>query len=200
MADIGDILRTVINYTLPNSSIGQNVFIHEFQNAVADNTEVVNSVNAWILTEWGPAWADMAAASASIESFSCDLINPDGTVQENLGGLTVDLEGGNIGTIGGAAVSAYILAYTAEPKQRGSKYIPGISENEYSDNTFDAEALGDLAILLANFLGYIPVAAIPVLRPGIVSRTLGRFVPFLENGLINSQPAYQRRRKLGVGI
>lgn len=200
MADTGDILRTVILYGLPNSSEGQNVFYHEFQAPIADNQDIVNSINAWILNSWAPAWVDLAPSSASIESFNCDLVNPDGTVKENLGGLTLGIAGAQPGTTGAAAVSGYLLAYTALPKQRGSKYIPGIAESQYSDNVFTGEALGDLAVLLALFLGYIDIASVPVLRPGILSRTLTTYVPFLESGLINAQPAYQRRRKLGVGI
>lgn len=198
--DTGEILRTVLNHDMPNASIPQNVFHHIYIGPGAPDQDIVNSVNAWILTEWGDAWAELAAATVEIESFQCDVVNLDGTVARNLGGLLVNVPGGLPGSFNAAATSGYLLGYTEEPKQRGSKYAVGMSESVIDDNLFDGVALGNLALLLGIYLAPISVAGSDDLISGILSRTLLQFVQFNGNGLIDSQPAYQRRRKFGVGL
>lgn len=193
-------MRTVINYVTPNGSAAQNVFFHEYTGPGTTDLEIVNSTNSWVLNTWGPAWQVIAAASAEIDNFTCDVLNLDGTVKRNLGGLGINLSGTSGASTGAAAVSAYLLAYTDLPKQRGSKYVPGMSEDEYNNNIFTPGALVDMAALLALYLGPILVGGSPQLTPGILSRTLTLFVEFIGNGLIDAQPAYQRRRKEGVGI
>lgn len=196
----GDIVRTALSYSAPGASEQQNVFFHTLEGGSQPDLDILNSINAWVTNIWHPAWADLCSGEAEIVSFAVDVVNPDGTVARNLGGLPVGLSGGVGGEVTSAAVSGYLLAYTILPKQRGSKYIPGVAEASITNGLFNAEALGDLAVLLALYLGYIDVAAVPLLRPGVLSRTLETFVDFLESGLIEVRPAYQRRRKLGVGI
>lgn len=196
----GEILRTVLIYDQPSSSTPQNVFHHLYTGPGIDDQEIINSVNNWIINGWGDAWQEVASSNVSIEQFQCDVVNPDGTVARNLGGLLSGIAGGLPSPYNSAAASGYLLAYTDEPKQRGSKYAPGIAEAVVDNNLFDPIALANLAALLAVYVAPITVGGLEHLIAGVLSRTLVSFVQFNGSGLIDGQPAYQRRRKQGVGI
>lgn len=195
----GEILRTVLNYVIPGSA-AQNVFFHRYDGPGVTDALLLDAVDAWFTTVWAPDWTSLGSTNAEMDFVECDVINPDGTVARNLGAEALNIAGGAAPSTGAAAVSAYLLAYTDLPKQRGSKYVPGINEGAYDNNLFSGGALLDMAALLASYLSIINPGGATELVPGVLSRTLLTFVPFIGNGLVDAQPAYQRRRKDGVGI
>lgn len=195
----GEILRTVLHYVIPGSA-AQNVFFHEYTGPGTTDASALATIDAWFTAVWGPDWVQLGSQNAEMDFVECDVINPDGTVARNLGAQALNIAGTNPNSTGGAAISSYLLAYTDQPKQRGSKYVPGISEAMYDNNLFTAGALVDMAALLASYLSIINPGQTNEFTPGVLSRTLEVFVPFIGNGLIDAQPAYQRRRKDGVGI
>lgn len=200
MASANEIVRVTLHYTQPNAGDCQNVFHFQITGASPTDTDVLNTVNSWCINDWGPEWATLASASADLESFESDIVNVDGTVARNLGGMLLNISGAVAGESTSAAVSAYLLAYTVIPKARGSKYVPGMAEGNISSGAFIAPALAEMAILLAEYLLTKAIGTGGTLVPGVLSLTLGQFVPFLVAGAIDSLPAYQRRRKEGVGI
>jgi len=195
----GEILRTVLHYVIPGSA-ALNVFYHLYTGSGNTDASALGTMDAWFTAVWGPDWQQLGSNQAEMDFIECDVINPDGTVARNLGAQAINLTGSDPNSTGGAAVSAYLLGYTDLPKQRGSKYLPGISEAVYNNNLFTAGALVDMAALLASYLSVINPGQVNEFTPGILSKTLETFVPFIGNGLIDAQPAYQRRRKDGVGI
>lgn len=197
--NIGEILRATLFYTAPNASVAQNVFYFALTAANATDTEATNALNNYFLNTWCPDWADLAPLGAFADYWQADVVNPNGTVDRNIATYSLDVEGAAAGEVLPAANAGYLLAYTAEPKQRGSKYLPFIAETATSNGQFITTSLANLGIMLAHYLADHPVTGGGVLQPGVASKTLNTFVPFLSTGLIDDQPAYQRRRKLNVG-
>lgn len=200
MATVGEIIRLVIHYSQPNAGDCQNVFHFELTDEDATDARVLDDLTDWVTEVWGPDWADIAASVANLEYIDVDVVNAAGEVLRNIGGAIIDIAGDSVTQVTSAAVSAYILAYTTLPKQRGSKYIPGLSEDAVASGTINPAYLGQMAILLADYLADIVVAESARLVAGVLSKKLASFIPFLTSGAIEALPAYQRRRKAGVGI
>lgn len=200
MATAGEILRVALHYTMPEAGDCMNVFHFVLDGSVGTDAETDTAATNWIEDVWGARWALLACEDALLSHAEFDIINDDGTVARNIGAAILNIAG----TVGGellpAAAAAYIMAYTAIPKARGSKYIPGIAEADSVAGALSVGALADIALLLGIFLTtYIDPTGVRFV-PGLLSKTLVRFVPFIASGLIDTLVAYQRRRKVGVGI
>lgn len=200
MADIGEIVRVVVKYSQPNASETLNVFWFKITDNAPSDEQMVGDFEEWVLNEWGGPWADFAASDVSVERFDIDIINPDGTVDRNIGGTTVTLAGTVLGDVNSAADSGYIMAYTALPKSRGSKYVPGLADTDVVNNLISSEAFTDLLNLVAVFLAvYVGIESGAEYSPGVLRRAVDLFELFQDSGYVTDVPAYQRRRKLGVG-
>lgn len=200
MAEIGEIIRLVIHYSQPNAGDCQNVFHFLMTDDEPSDSGLLEGIATWVTDVWADDWAGIAASVANVEYIDVDVVNTLGEVLRNVGGAVIDVSGESVTQVTSAAVSAYILAYTELPKQRGSKYIPGLSEDAVASGSLNPAVLGVMASLLADFLMDISIPDGGSLTPGVLSKTLGTFVPFLTSGALEVLPAYQRRRKAGVGI
>lgn len=200
MADTGDIIRLVVEYSIPGASTVLNVFHWLIVDGSPDTPDIIDDFEDWVENTWGTNWADLASAAASIIGLALDIVDVNGLVLANIGSETLALPGTVGGEIGVAAAGAFLKADTALPKTRGTKYIPGLGEGNLTDGILTVETLGDVALL---FLDYVQLLIGSVsgarYEPGVVSRTELEFVPFEGGGYFTDVPAYQRRRKPGVG-
>jgi hypothetical protein len=198
--EVGDILRVVMEYSLPNSSTALNVFYFLVSEFSGSNSDCVQDFVEFAEDEWGPDWDDIASADADIVGIEVDSMNLNGTVKENIGSAAVTVPGTVGGQISASAVSGYIKADTDIPKTRGSKYIPGWTENFLSNSLWDSTAVAKLLALLTTYmLRYTSPTNNNSYNPGVISRLPGTFVEFNETGDVTDVAAYQRRRKLNVG-
>jgi len=200
MADVGDIIRLVVEYSIPGASTVLNVFHWLIVDGSPDSPDIIDDFEDWVTNVWGPDWTDLAASVASIIGLALDIVDTEGHVLENIGAETLAIAGGVGGEIGVAAASAFMKADTALPKTRGTKYIPGLGEGNLTDGILTVETLGDVALLFLDYISlYIGAVSGARYSPGVVSRTLTQFVDFEGGGYFTDVPAYQRRRKPGVG-
>lgn len=200
MATIGEIVRVALHYVQSGGGDMMNVFHFKISGASPADDDLLQDITDWITDSWADRWALMAASGCKLSHFDSDIIAVDGTVTRNIGGGIIDVTGTVAGDVMPAGTAAYLLAYTAIPKARGSKYVPGISEGEQNAGTLAVGYIADLALLLAVYLNPFLGGSGATLQPGVLSKTLGTFVPFLISGAIDAIIAYQRRRKVGVGI
>lgn len=104
----------------------------------------------------------------------------------------------NVGEILPLGVAGLVTANTATPKVRGRKFIPGLTEGSCADSLWGSPTVtvfnSFAAAYIAPFLGAVSGTAY---APGVTS-SIGTFRPFTE-ALVSNIPAYQRRRKQGVG-
>lgn len=195
-----DILRVAVEYALPNSTQALNVFYFLVREFTGANEDAVQDFADFVEDQWHVHWKDIASADASIVGVALDTLNVNGTVKENIGSATLDLVGVVGGEISASAVSGYIKANTNVPKARGSKYVPGMTENHCANSVWNATATAKLTALLTEYiLEYVNPATGNTYLPGVLSRVLLEFVAFNETGDLTDVPAYQRRRKAGVG-
>lgn len=199
MAATGEIVRVVIKYAMPNASEMLNVLHYALTAAGIDDDDLLDSMATWCTDVWADSWAELASDDATVVSIGLDIVNTDGTVKRNIGTELIGVTGDDPGTNTSAGVAGYILANTSNPKARGSKYLPGITETALDNGKFSAAAVGDLAAMLVIYLANITIPGGIVLEPGLLSKATAAFIPFVAAGLINDIPAYQRRRKPFVG-
>jgi len=199
MADSGDILRIVIQYGIPAASTMLNVFYARCTDSVSDENVLLDWVE-WATDEWGAAWDNMGALLAEINQVSVDVVDFEGHVLANIGSEVLAIPGTVDFDPAAGGVAAYMKADTEIPKTRGSKYIPGLTEDNIDGGFFDVTILGELAVLFVKYLtDWIGAAGGKTYQMGVPSRTLLEFVPFEGGGTFTDVPAYQRRRKPGVG-
>jgi hypothetical protein len=177
-----------------------NVFHCRLTGGDVTDTSLNATIDAWLTASWGDTWATLAASGAELVSYEADVMSTAGLVLRNIGGGVIAVNGDVIEDVTPAAVSGYLMGYTSIPKARGSKYVPGIAETQIQEGEFTAPALVKLATLLAIYLADVSLGSGASLEMGVLSKALGAFISFTGSGLIESLPAYQRRRKQGVGI
>lgn len=199
MADTNAVVRVNIHYTLPNASDIMNVFHFRLLGGSMDNSLLASALEGWVESIWGDVWKALAVGACQLDRWEADVVNLDGTVAETIGSGSINLDGTVTGDALPAGNAAYMLAYTAVPKARGSKYIPGLGDNNVADGVLNAGGLVALANALLVFLADVSLGGGLSLTPGVLSKALGVFLAFQNSGLVDDRPAYQRRRKRGVG-
>jgi len=198
MADQGEIVRISLHYSIPGASDVLNVFFGEVAGSISDSA-LLDAIADWAELDWAPDWADMASADAQLVNFDADIVLNTGHVDRNLGGGLVGVSGTIASEVLPSGVAAYLLAYTAFPKSRGSKYVPGLTEGSVVDGIISPALLVELAILLLRFISFDGTALAEFLVAGVLARVAEEFRAFSGGGAITDVPAYQRRRKPNVG-
>lgn len=199
MATQGEIFRAALHYLIPGASDVLNVFTWEYNGSGDDDADVLSQLDVWFTNIWGPIWDNIASTDNDMSFIEVDVINPDGTVDRNIGQSATPVAGLQASDTEPAPVSGLIIADTAVAKTRGKKYVPGAGDAKIVDGVFDATTTNDLLALLAAWLLPITVTGINTLEPGVLSRPAQAFRAFTGSGIVSSVPAYQRRRKLNVG-
>lgn len=199
MASEGDIIRLVIEYGLPAASAALNVLYFRLGGDASDG-DVLDDLDDWVTEVWGADWSAFGALTAAIIGMAVDVVDFEGHVLANIGSGTLNIPGTVDTDPTSAGDAAYMKADTAVPKTRGSKYLPGLAEDNVDAGILDATILGELAIMAIDYMAAFVGAFSSVLyQPGVPSRTLLTFNPFTGSGTFTDIIAYQRRRKLGVG-
>lgn len=199
MGTQGEIIRGVLSYTHPAGSICQNVFTWELQDEDASDPEILAALEDWVDVEWDPIWSQTADSDVLLYLLEVDVLNADGTVLRNIGEEVLADVGLIAGEVMPAAVSGFFQGGTERAKSYIRKYTPGISETLSDEGILTAPTLGNLLVLLIVTVTDIDVGIAGLLVPGVLSRVTETFLEATGGGYATDVPAYQRRRKPGVG-
>lgn len=196
---VGELLRATVNYIIPNASAVQNVFYWRLDIANIPDADVLTFFDDWFTNDWGSRWADVASQNAVLSTVDLMVVNGDGTVLRSVGTAIIGLTGTVVSETTSAAVSAYLSADTALPKTRGRKYVPGVSESGVLNGLFDVATVANLILLLTEYLADFNPQGNAIFKPGVLRTAINLFQAFTGSGEVVDVPAYQRRRKPGVG-
>jgi len=199
MAIVGEIIQGTVKYTAPNTSDVLNVFWWKIETAGASDTEVLDAIDDWVSLEWGTDWDGFASSDFSLINVGVKVINPDGTVNRDLGNAVQNIPGTSIADMSPSAVAGYIQADTIRAKVKGRKYVPGVNETAVVNGLFEGSWLALLLLLLDEYLLPITLPGGGTLKPGVLRRVAAAFEFFISAGGVVDVPAYQRRRKPNVG-
>jgi hypothetical protein len=97
-----------------------------------------------------------------------------------------------------AAVSPLVVADTVDAHSRGRKYLPPLNEAGVLSLLLTSAALTAFGNFLDDY-GSTYVGTYAEWIPGVWQVVAKAFAAFTGSGKVTTQPAYQRRRKAGVG-
>jgi hypothetical protein len=186
---------------MANASQMQNVFFWQWVGDTIANSAVAAALGDWVETDWHGQWSDFASNEVTIDGWQAQEVALNGDILQNIGSdAGLALAGDVISDNDSAAISAFLQANTALPKQKGRKYVTGVADARIENGLINAVSLAQVALLLDVYVSPITdVAGVGDLNPGVLSRTLVAFEPFILSGYVTDVPAYQRRRKPNVG-
>lgn len=196
----GDIIKLTLEYLYPGAGTALNVFHYAYLGADIDDATAVAALLDWADNDWGDTWDNMAATTATLANAVFETVNVAGEILRDLGTEVIDRVGTNGAEVLPAGVAGYLSANTATPGVRGSKYVPGFSETAVSEGVLTAATAAQMAQLLLDYMATINVSPGNNFFPVVRSTKVAGFPRLLTAGTINLLPAYQRRRKEGVGI
>lgn len=98
-------------------------------------------------------------------------------------------------------VASFLKAPTTNPDVQGRKYLGGHAEDVLAQGVWTAGLIAALALFGGDWVTpLIGTLTGATLTPGVWSVKLSQFFPFTAEVGVVTIPAYQRRRKRGVGI
>lgn len=204
MADIPNnaILRIVATLLFPENVLVQNVFYSIFEDtgASADPDDVITDLTTWL----HDAYDELAGQIPNtIEAqtgrvYIRDLIDDDWD-EVGFGLMSDSFAGGSDMNVHG--VAGLVHAETVDPDVMAAKYLAGLGEGTTTDGIFTAAVITAMGLFAIEWMTpFVGVATGGDFTPGVWSPTNLAFFDFGSSAIVNHIPAYQRRRKPGVGI
>ena len=197
----GTIIRIVASMLLPDSVIAQNVFYAVLTGGSGpwDEADIVLDAIDYmdiIYTIWATLGSDQAEVDA-IQVYEYDPIDDD---WDEVGSGVLGLTGGVAADMLPHGVAAFTQARSSDPDVSASKYWPGATETAQVDGAWTGPTVTGLATLADAWVaGDVGGASAANFVAGVWSPTETNFFYFNANITVNATPAYQRRRKPGVG-
>lgn len=198
----GDIMRFVVSMIWADGNIMQNVYAVSITGGGGpwDAGDVLDDLEDWADLMYANITAHIVLSLAGNEVFGYvwDVPNQD-----------FDLFGAEPWTWAPTeatsqlprGVAVFMKAPTTDPDVQGRKYIGGTAEDDLINGLYTAGIIAALVLFggdwITPFIGTLTAATF---TPGVWSTKNKTFHPFENEVNISTIPAYQRRRKRGVGI
>lgn len=198
----GDILRVVATTIWTDGNIMQNVF----------NAVVTGAGSPWAdadIVADAKAWADDMYANitslvsdeldgSQIQVYVYDAIDDD---WDEVGSDTWTWNPTNTANQLPRGVAALINLKSSDPDISGKKYVGGFTDDVTTDGLWEPGVLTALALFAVDwYTGFVGGTSAADWAPGIWSVVETVFKLATASAIIPTIPAYQRRRKRGVGI
>jgi hypothetical protein len=201
MITVGDIIRVVFTYLMTGDDVAQNIF-HFIVDSGTEN--------------------DLAAFAGDVEQWLVDAISGNtGSISDELDLNRADIYKYNSGTgqfdliidavynntLGSSVAEmmphgvCYLLQrLTENPRSTAQCFFPGVPENGVADGLITASTLPTLIQIADGLTDNLVTTSAAVLIPGTFSRATATFNKVIGIVGVPQEPAYQRRRKPGVGL
>lgn len=199
---VGDILKVVAIMTWLDGDIMQNVFAAAIGGTGGpyDDEDIVADAQSWLAAMYGNLSAVQSSSvdGSEVRVYVYDSVDDD---FDEVGSASWTYNPTETGEFLPKGVAALINCKTLDPDVSGKKYIGGLCEVAQDDDVLQAGTMGLLADFADDwtdlFTGSVSGAS---WVPGIWSPTRTNFYAMSGTYVIPTIPAYQRRRKRGVGI
>jgi hypothetical protein len=199
---VGDVLRVVAVLTWLDGEVMQNVFNATIGGSGGpyDEDDIVDDALAWL----GDMYANLVTVQSDevdgseVRVYVYDAVDDD---WDEIGSDAWTYNPTTASEQTARGVSGLINAKTTDPDVNGKKYVGGLTEGGLTDGVINAATLAQLALFAADWLtAFTGGTSGADWVPGIWSPTRTNFLAASGTLLIPAIPAYQRRRKQGVGI
>ena len=196
-----DLAKVDLRWQVGSIGMACNVFMaqlaQETPHAVADLT-VVTALGLWMTAILEPMETHIVV---DCDILDCNVYKKVGPLWNLVGPAVVTFSPTSGSDPLPSGVAGLLTAYTAVSKVIGKKYLPGLSE---TSQTAGLWVIGVLAAMLQSGMAWIaPFNLDPPsegrMYPGVWSLKQGTHIGFAGIA-VRDVPAYQRRRKQGVGV
>lgn len=198
----GDVLKVVATLVWLDGNLSQNVYAAEVTGVGApfDEDDILADALEWVEDMYAELVAVMSNEldGSQVQVYVHDPVDDD---FDEIGTASWVFNPTNATDQLPRGVAALLNTQTSEPDIQGKKYIPGMVE-EYSTNGL---WVGGLVTFLGNYgliwLGpFVGGTSGASWQPGVWSPTRSDFFQASGEFIVPTIPAYQRRRKRGVGV
>ncbi len=197
-----DLVKVDIRWQVGTICQACNVFQAKLDQVVPHNLPTVDGLldmGNWMTRIFTPMWPHIVV---SVDFLECSVYKRVGLLWNYEGPAPVVFTPASIDDPLPSGVAALIVAYTGISKVIGKKYIVGLAE---AGQTAGLWVAGVLAAMLQSAIHWIgPFQSLADVdsfwTPGVWSAKALGYVPFAAAISTRDVPAYQRRRKAGVGI
>ncbi len=196
----GTSLKVAQEINMPDAVTAMNIFYFETDFA-APQTEQT-------LLDWLEPWVE--ALFTSVDGEMSDLVElGEFTLYaysvlydrwDNKGTAAPTVVGTEVGSMLPHGVCGMVRAYSTNPRSIARKYLAGFGDAQQSNGVWGAPTLAALAAFGVLWATSITVSAGNFMHPGVFDNTLKIVHRFTGTEVVLSEPAYQRRRRPGVGI
>lgn len=199
----GQVLKVVVTVTAPQTVIMQNVYywlVGDVSGEGIPDADILVRLDSKLTAMYGVIDSDMTnlatVVDATVQVVQWDVDHWE--VFQDVGIVDISLPGGSPTdmTVHGAA--GLVTAQTPAPKTRARKFLGCISEGLTTDGLWVPAFVLDLASFAAQWLDDVVWDELYSLSPVVAA--LGGLVRALISATTSDVPAYQRRRKPGVGV
>lgn len=197
----GTVLRVAVSMLFTDGNLAMNVFNAVITGAGApwDEDDVVSDALDWIDTIYANLTSSVGSTldGSEITVYEYDPIDDD---WDEVGTIAFTWNPSSGSDPLPRGVSALINARTIDPDVSGKKYFAGLTEAACTDGSWVAGVLTTLAAVAVDwytgFTGTLTTATWAPVIWSVVAKT-----PYVMTGAVTipTEPAYQRRRKRGIG-
>ncbi len=198
----GDILRLVVSMIWADGNIMQNVYAAQITGAGGPwpDGDVLDDLEDWADQMYAEILTQISSFVDGNEVFGY-VWDPVGLDWDLFGSEPWSWLPTNAGSELPRGVAAFMKAPTSDPDVQGRKYIGGATEGELVTGLWSAGFVAQLVLYGADWiLPFIGTLTTATITPGVWSVKNSSFHNFDTEVNISTIPAYQRRRKRGVGI
>jgi len=184
---------------LPDGVVANNIFYFRTAFSEAqDLTDVLSAIEEWVEA----AYTTLIADTSDLVTFGETIVYEYDTVAmqwDNLGTATPAVTFTGISEMLPHGVAALVRAYSTQPRSIARKYLPGLVEEAQADGAWVATTLTALANFGNAWDNVKSISLGNELRPGVWSSKYGTIYLLSGDEVVLADPAYQRRRRPGVG-
>lgn len=197
-----DICKVDLRWQVGNIGLAVNVFqaklLQDTPHTVSD-LATMTTMGDWMTRILEPMQPDIVV---DCDILDCQLYQKVGALWNLVGPCPVVFTPESIGDPLPSGVAALITAYTYVSKVIGKKYLPGLSELGQTAGLWVAGVLSHMLASGVEWIsGFDDVAdSTSHWYPGVWSLKTVGFQSFAPSVATRDVPAYQRRRKAGVGV
>lgn len=202
MTDIvtGDVVRAVFSWLLDNQTVVQQVWHYVKNSGTAEDAgDFMDDLEVHHETIYALGLDDLIPDDLVATAIEIYLWNTTTKLFDGVATGTHDQTGLSTGQWGAPGVCYLVNLLTDVGRYQGRKYVAGVIENSIADG-----------VILSSSAATVGVWAVAQALPwsstdgnytaGVFNEAAERFTQFNGNVVASTNPAYQRRRRAGVGI
>lgn len=198
---VNDILKVVVTCVWTDGNIMQNVFnaLIDGGGGPFDDDDIVADAVTWADDMYGNLTTDVSVLldGSQVQVYKYDSVGDDwdevgtGIFTWNPSAAPDQLPRG---------VAGLLQSRTSNPDVQGKKYVGGLTEAAVTDGLFTATEMTNLIAFATDWVtDFVGSDSVADWNPGVWSPTNLILYLMTDNFGANIIPAYQRRRKRGVG-